>query len=120
MSRRPLTALTLLALAGLALSGCGKQGSLVRPAPLFGERAKAQYEAEQTLAAQRSAEAAAQRQAQERADSADQIDPPVDNAPLTNRDVRDPAQSRKTIGEAPIPGSSQGPFGPPVSVKPLN
>jgi hypothetical protein len=117
MSRRPLTALTLLALAGLALAGCGKQGTLVRPAPLFGANAKAQYEAEQKLAAQRAAEAAAQRQTAERASEADQ---PVDNAPLTTRDIRDPAQSRDTIGAAPIPGAPQGPFGAPVPVKPLN
>jgi hypothetical protein len=35
----------------LSLCACGKVGSLDRPAPLYGERAKAQYRAEQRAAA---------------------------------------------------------------------
>lgn len=38
--------LVLLAATALTLNGCGRQGQLERPAPLFGERARAEYEAE--------------------------------------------------------------------------
>jgi hypothetical protein len=44
-------ALTLLCAASLALAGCAKVGTLDRPAPLFGEKAKARYRAEQAAAA---------------------------------------------------------------------
>jgi predicted small lipoprotein YifL len=40
-----MSRLLLLLLAASALSACGKQGVLERPPPLFGERAKADYEA---------------------------------------------------------------------------
>lgn len=39
------TALAALAVAGL-LAGCGKQGDLERPAPLWGAEAQARYRAE--------------------------------------------------------------------------
>jgi hypothetical protein len=38
--------LVLFAAALLGLAACGRQGDLERPAPLFGERARAEYEAE--------------------------------------------------------------------------
>lgn len=40
------TPLAILALGALALGACGKVGSLDQPAPLFGEKAKARYEAQ--------------------------------------------------------------------------
>lgn len=43
--------LVLLCAAALALAGCAKVGTLDRPAPLFGEKAKAKYRAEQAAAA---------------------------------------------------------------------
>ena len=45
------TALTLLCAMSLALAGCAKVGTLDRPAPLFGEKAKARYRADQAAAA---------------------------------------------------------------------
>ncbi len=48
-----------LVLASLAVSGCGKVGALEQPAPLYGEKAKAEYRA------RKAAEAAA---AQEKRD----------------------------------------------------
>lgn len=43
--------LALLLSALLGLAACGRQGDLEQPAPLFGERARAQYEAERTRGA---------------------------------------------------------------------
>jgi uncharacterized protein YceK len=45
------TALLLLCAASVALAGCAKVGTLDRPAPLFGEKAKAKYRADQATAA---------------------------------------------------------------------
>jgi hypothetical protein len=45
------TVLRLACAATLALAGCAKVGTLDRPAPLFGEKAKAQYRAEKAAAA---------------------------------------------------------------------
>lgn len=38
-------------MAALGLAACGKQGELERPAPLFGAKAKAEYEAQRQAAA---------------------------------------------------------------------
>lgn len=43
--------LALLAAALLGPGACGRQGDLERPAPLFGERARAEYEAQRTRGA---------------------------------------------------------------------
>jgi hypothetical protein len=43
-----IAALSVIAVLGLA--GCAKVGTLDRPAPLWGEKAKAQYHAEKTAA----------------------------------------------------------------------
>jgi hypothetical protein len=45
------TVLCLTCAAALALTGCAKVGTLDRPAPLFGEKAKAQYRAQKAAAA---------------------------------------------------------------------
>ena len=50
MSRTLAIALAV-ALAAGTLGGCGKQGDLERPAPMWGEKAKADYEAQQRAAA---------------------------------------------------------------------
>jgi hypothetical protein len=63
MSRRPPLSVVILAGAALALSACGKVGELDRPAPLWGEKAKADYAAQQKAAA----DAQAQKDAQDRA-----------------------------------------------------
>ena len=39
------TRLLLLGASGLLLAGCGRLGDLQQPPPLFGERARAEYEA---------------------------------------------------------------------------
>ena len=55
MIRSP-TPWLLAGAAALALAGCGKQGDLERPAPLWGAK-RAQYEAEQRAAAAKAREA---------------------------------------------------------------
>ena len=45
------TAVILACAAALVLGGCAKVGTLDRPAPLFGEKAKEHYRAEQAAAA---------------------------------------------------------------------
>ncbi len=44
-------ALGLALAAAVCLSACGKVGTLDQPAPLYGEKAKAQYQAEKAAAA---------------------------------------------------------------------
>ncbi|MFI4973451.1 MAG: hypothetical protein ACHP84_02805 [Caulobacterales bacterium] len=44
---RPVAIVLVGLVACAALSGCGKEGELDRPAPLWGEKAKAEYQAEQ-------------------------------------------------------------------------
>lgn len=50
MTRALAAALALAALT-LSLSACGKQGSLDQPGPLWGDRAKANWAAQQAKAA---------------------------------------------------------------------
>ena len=42
-----LRLIAVTAVAALALAGCGKRGTLERPPPLWGDKAKADYEAQQ-------------------------------------------------------------------------
>jgi len=95
----------------VALSGCGKQGDLERPAPLFGKDARAQYEAQKAAEAKASAAAAARRDGQ-----------PVDNSDniKTTREVRDPAQVLTPARSAPVVGAPSGPGGAPPSLTPPN
>ena len=110
MTSRLLTlALPLLglALAAPALSACGRQGDLDRPAPLFGAKARAQYEANE--AARKAGEpldkdgnaikgnASGQDNA---GDATDVVIPPTDD------DTTTPLPQRT----APITGTSPDPF----------
>jgi hypothetical protein len=65
-------ALLIACAAALALTACAKVGTLDRPAPLFGEKAKAQYRAE------KAAEAAAKAKP---ADTATEPLPPTPEGP---------------------------------------
>jgi hypothetical protein len=102
-----LTGISLLAAA--ALAGCGKQGVLDRPAPLFGERARAEYEAQRAQDARDDAQRAAQR--------AGEGQLPAGNAPPSSREIRDPNQRLEPASSAPLPGAPN-PFGGPVSAVP--
>ena len=69
-------ALIVMAIATLALTGCGKVGALERPAPMWGAKAKADYEA------QKKAEAAAKAE-QDKQGQPESLpaDPPASPAP---------------------------------------
>ena len=115
MSRNQALRLALLAAAFAgagALAGCGKQGVLKQPPPLFGARAKADYDAQKAQEArdeeQRSAVEARSGQADQSAG---------DNAPRTRRDVQDPAQKLTPASRDPVAGASNL-GGPPVQAQP--
>jgi hypothetical protein len=107
--------LTLALAAAALLSGCGKQGVLEQPPPLFGSKAKAQYEASR----QQAEAAAAARAAQAPTGSAEAAAAEQDNAPITKRDIQDPAQKLTPLSRAPVVGAPN-PFGAPVSTTPGN
>ncbi|HEY5107662.1 MAG TPA: hypothetical protein VII73_12970 [Caulobacteraceae bacterium] len=83
----------LIGAAALALGACGKVGALDRPAPLYGEKAKAQYQAEQ-------AERIAKARADRRDGEPEALPPAQAGDPYAN-----PAPPRSL----PIPGSNPTP-----------
>ncbi|WP_165799366.1 hypothetical protein [Caulobacter zeae] len=91
---RPATLLAIaaLCLTGAALSACGKQAELERPAPLWGPEKKA-------------AEASKRREASARANQ-----PARPNGTQENID---PASSNRTTRAAPLRGAPSDPFGGP-------
>ncbi len=86
------------AIAAAGLSGCGKIGVMEQPAPLFGERARADYEA------QRRAREAQNPNAPAGTPAADQSDPNADNPPRTSREVQEPAENNVPASQQPIDG----------------
>jgi predicted small lipoprotein YifL len=107
-----LTAVALLAASAATLAGCGKRGVLDVPPPLFGDRAKARYEASQQQQAQDAADARARTGASSAA--ADQSD----DGPKTTRDVKAPEQLLTPASRDPIVGAPSDPRGPPVNPTP--
>jgi predicted small lipoprotein YifL len=101
----------VLLCASASLAACGKQGVLEQPAPLFGTRAKAQYEAQKAQEARDDAQRAAQRPAS--STSSGNTSTGNDDAPRTTREVLDPAQKLTPASRAPIPGAPN-PMGAPV------
>lgn len=110
-----------------ATAACGRQGALARPAPLFGEQAHADYQAEQAsqsraatrraTAARRSGATTAGTRANPDPTATDSSTLDPDNAPPTTRDIEDPAQKLNPISRAPAAGAPD-PLGSPVSVTP--
>ena len=96
----------------VALGGCGKQGVLEQPPPLFGARAKAEYEARKAQEAKDEAQRANQRPA-----AAGTTQTGNDNAPITTRDILDPAQRLSPASSSPLPGAPN-PMGSPVQTRP--
>jgi hypothetical protein len=102
----------LLFAAAVSLAACGKQGVLEQPAPLFGARAKAEYEARKAQEARDDAQRAAQRPSSSSAAPGD-VSTGNDNAPRTTREVLDPAQRLTPASRSPVPGAPN-PLGAPV------
>jgi predicted small lipoprotein YifL len=97
--------LLLLALAAAAaLAACGRRGDLEQPPPLFGERAKAEYEAQQR------AQQETTRTEGEREDSRAPVPDPSDRFEPASRNVpatREPIEgSNDPVG--PRPNTTQG------------
>jgi predicted small lipoprotein YifL len=49
---RAFVSILIAAVMAASLAGCGKQGALERPGPLWGDKAKADYAAQQRKAAE--------------------------------------------------------------------
>ena len=88
-------ALVMIVLGAIALSGCGKVGTLDQPAPLYGAKAKADSQAS------KAAEAAAK--AQKKDDGEPEVLPDVKYDPNA-----DPSSQRYL----PIPGTNPAPNAP--------
>lgn len=126
MSRNSTLTLFVLGAAmigGAVASGCGRLGPLDQPPPLFGERAKAAYYAqngnqqgESGRVGAASEEGSAERTVANEVDNTTDDD---DNAPLTRRDVKDPDTQLTTPRDSPVPGAPNS-MGPNVSVSPPN
>ncbi|HZC15827.1 MAG TPA: hypothetical protein VE309_03625 [Caulobacteraceae bacterium] len=86
-------------LASLGLGACGKLGDLEQPAPLFGDKAKADY------AAQHQADAARARAAAARGQTSDE--PNANRLPLHQAPIVPPIAGRS---------NPEGPNGPPTAL----
>ncbi|MGH7011410.1 MAG: hypothetical protein ACREEX_11305 [Caulobacteraceae bacterium] len=79
----------------LLVGGCAKVGNLERPAPLYGAKAKSQYQAEKAAAAKAAAEKSDE-----------------EGAPEPVADPNDPATGSTSVQAPPPPGGPPSPFGP--------
>jgi predicted small lipoprotein YifL len=126
MSRTDGLRLALLAGAvavAATLAGCGKQGVLEQPPPLFGAKAKADYEARKAEQdrddAQRAARTAGTGGGTPTVNGQQQGPGGTgsDNAPITTRDIQDPSQKLNPASTAPIAGAP-APLSSPPSTRP--
>ena len=104
-----LLVLALAATAGLA--ACGKRGDLLQPPPMFGDRARAEYEAQQRTAAQRETTRAEADDEDARApvpDPTDRFEPASRNVPATREPIDG---SNDPIGPRPNEQQTQRPGG---------
>jgi hypothetical protein len=114
----------LLAAAAVALFGgvaaCGRVALLEQPAPLFGDRNKAEYaahrDAQLTAAQQQRATTNTTGSADRQLDNTTD-DPNANDAPMTTRDVKDPETQMTTPRNSPVPGAPN-PMGPTPSLTP--
>jgi hypothetical protein len=105
ISRSVMVALVFTA---AALAGCGKTGELDQPAPMWGEKAKAEYAAKKKAEAQQRAEEDAARKA---TPTSSVVDDPT-NQPLTQAPYAPPLPSSTSNPRA---GGPQGALGNPGS-----
>ena len=104
------TTLAALLLATAATAGCGRRGDLERPAPLYGDRARADYEANRAADARGDAQAAADADADNDDEATDFRRP--------SSSSRDPAQTTAPASQAPVEGGAvNDPIGAPPPVR---
>jgi predicted small lipoprotein YifL len=94
MKRLDVRLVGAVALAALAVAGCGKRGTLERPPPMWGEKAKAEY------AAEKAAEAEAKKDK----------DAPAGTA---KPDASSPHSQSTSIRQDPLGGAPPDPYGGP-------
>ena len=100
--------LLILALAATAgLSACGKRGDLLQPPPMFGERAKADYAAQQQRETTR-AEAENEDARAPVPDPTDRFEPAARNVPATREPIDG---STDPVGPRPSTDGTQRPGG---------
>lgn len=97
--------LAIILIAGGALAGCAKVGALDRPAPLFGETAKAHYRAEQAAAA--AAKAKAPGDQPEPLPSGVESIPPAETSPQGNPPVSGASHKKGDEPTEPPPAVGQ-------------
>jgi hypothetical protein len=90
-------------IGAVAMAGCGKQGKLDQPAPLFGAKAQAEYKAEKEREIR-------QARANRRGDNS--VPDPAPPAMDAGRDpALDPLRASPTPGAPPNPFNNSGPGG---------
>ena len=120
ITRKLVLAATTVALLG-GVAACGRVALLEQPAPLFGDRNKAEYaahrDAQLTAAQQQRASSSNTTGSVDRQMDNNTDDPNANDAPLTTRDVKDPETQMTTPRNAPVPGAPN-PMGPTPSLTP--
>jgi len=104
---RTLVAIAAITLAGASLCACGKQGDLERPAPLWGAKARAEYEAQKREQADRKTNEAQGNQIETLPDEGPGSDPYANPAPPRAQ----PIQGTPPSPDAPAqPGAMDDPY----------
>ncbi|MFI4934908.1 MAG: hypothetical protein ACHP7N_09845 [Caulobacterales bacterium] len=109
MTRVALIAIGLFALAA-SLSGCGKQGDLDRPGPMWGAKEKAAYEAQRRQQADQKTNAAQGDKIETLPDEGPGSDPNTNPAPPRTDPIQGQRPSPYDQGQ---PGAQPDPFARP-------
>jgi predicted small lipoprotein YifL len=107
---RPFIAISAIALLAAPLGACGKQGDLERPAPLWGARAKAEYEAQKRQQADTKTNEAQGNQIETLPDEGPGSDPYTNPAPPRAQPIQGQTPSPTAGGQ---PGALPDPYARP-------
>jgi hypothetical protein len=113
IAKTPLIAGAAVIFVSLALSGCGRPGSLDQPGPMFGAQAKADWDAKKRAEADAAAKAKAKdkdNSEPDRPNPSDPNNPPLAQAPYSTPlpGVNNPFGSAPQ-GSLPNPGTAPNP-----------
>jgi predicted small lipoprotein YifL len=92
-------------IAAVALTACGKRGTLDRPPPMWGTQAKADYAADQKKAEDEKAKKKEEEKAKREGRAVEQRDTPPDHNPIS----QPPDSRNQTIAQDPMDGLPSGP-----------